>query len=542
MVYRIGSTKLCILLLWILFFPCMLLASEKAVFKGIVVSGAEEFTKEAYGDVQGVEFSEIEPIDGLKDELEEQFLDHTITIKAIEEIKKKILFYYNKAGYDLIAVSVPDQEVSTGVVVFAIMHSRVAKVTYSDTRWFKKSFFEKRFDLKSGDRLKKDRLLNEAAWANRNPFHYTQIILSPGEENATTDVEILSQDAFPLRVYGGGDNTGTEITKNARIFAGANWGDAFWMNDLLTFQFTTAPDLRSFISYYGNYTCFLPWKHTLILYGGYATIHPEIVAFQSDGKNAQASLRYIVPFKPLYTSFLQEATIGFDYKYLTSDLFFVSDVLYPVTNQCVNLTQFMLGYTLQNATDRHETILKLECFFSPAKWLPHQTNADYNDLRAYSLPRYVYGRLAAGNTWKLPKGFSLAFLFRAQGAPTPLLPSEQFGLGGYDTVRGYEERIFNADNALCSNLELRLPAVSVTKKVKYKDSLYFLLFLDAGWGYNHDASFGLPSREYLMGAGPGLRYNIATNLTARIDYGFVLHKIFGDHRYGKFHLSGILSY
>ena len=526
----------------LLFVPIGLAAKERAVFDAIVISGSETVSKDAYTAGEDVQFVDIEPIDDLKKELQEQFIRQTMTLKTVETIKKRILFYYNQAGYDLIAVQVPDQEISSGSILFVVLSAKALKVTYSDTRWFKKSFFEKQFGLKSGDKLRKDQLLNEAAWLNRNPFHYTQIILSPGEENATTDVEILTKDSFPLRVYAGGDNTGTEITKNARIFAGANWGDAFWLNDLLTFQFTTAPDLRSFISYYANYTCFLPWKHTLALYGGYATIHPELVAFHSEGKNGQASLRYTVPFKPLYKSFLQEATIGFDYKYLTSDLFFVSDVMFPLTQQQVNLTQFMLGYSLQNATKRHEMIFKLEGYFSPFKWLPHQTNQDYNDLRPYSFPRYVYARLAAGDIWKLPRGFSIAFLFRAQGAPTPLLPSEQFGLGGYDTVRGYEERVFNADNALCGNLELRLPSVSVTKKVKYKDNLYFLLFLDGGWGYNHDASFGLPSREYLIGAGPGLRYNIATNLTARIDYGFILHRIFGDHRFGKFHLSGILSY
>lgn len=42
--------------------------------------------------------------------------------------------------------------------------------------------------------------------------------------------------------------------------------------------------------------------------------------------------------------------------------------------------------------------------------------------------------------------------FRGQLASTNLLPSEQMGLGGYNSVRGYLERQVNVDNGLIVNL------------------------------------------------------------------------------------------
>ena len=45
-------------------------------------------------------------------------------------------------------------------------------------------------------------------WINENPFRSTQLIYEPGPQVGTTDVTLVTKDRFPLRIYGGHQNTG----------------------------------------------------------------------------------------------------------------------------------------------------------------------------------------------------------------------------------------------------------------------------------------------------------------------------------------------
>jgi hemolysin activation/secretion protein len=505
------------------------------LLQGIVFSGT---TREAplSKEVKGVLFENMQPNSALQKIMESSFLGKPLTEETAEQIRQLALRYFGKDN-KLIAVLVPKQDISAGTLVLSVQTAKAGEVYYSGTRWFSKNVFQRKIPLKPGESIDENRLLNDTAWMNRNPFHYTQVILSPGKVAGTSDIDLMTKERFPLRGYAGADNTGIKATQATRLFAGATWGNAFQIGDLLTFQFTTSPNYHRFSSYFVNYTCYLPWKHYMTVYGGYAKIHPDIVDFQGTGENGQATMRYAIPFKPLYSPLQHELVFGFDYKFLNSNLFFGEDD-FPIVTKATALTQFLLCYMLNHKTDKHNWTVKMECYGSPWKWLPHQTNAAYGQLRPDSHVRYFYSRLAVGDIYELPYSLKLAGLARFQGATGPLLSSEQFGLGGYDTVRGYEENSFLADNAVCLGAELRYRCHPKSQE----NELYLLAFGDYGWGYNFDAASGFPTSQYLLSAGPGLRFRVGNYLMVRADYGFQLKAIFNDDHFGRFHLSGIVSY
>ena len=163
-------------------------------------------------------------------------------------------------------------------------------------------------------------------------------------------------------------------------------------------------------------------------------------------------------------------------------------------------------------------------FYSPGQWIADQSKQDYGSLRPGASANYVYFRGSFVYLQRLPHAFSLSWLTRGQVSSNPLLPSEQFGIGGYDTVRGYEQREVNKDDALLSSLEMRTPAFPLFKSWKVANALQFLAFFDFGWGINIDNIPGGQKANYLMGIGPGLRYTIEPYLTARLDWGEKLHK------------------
>ena len=280
----------------------------------------------------------------------------------------------------------------------------------------------------------------------------------------------------------------------------------FFVDDFLSYQFTSNLSFDKYNAHSLNYTSYLPWQHIFMLTGGYARIDPEINDFESHGKEAQASFRYKIPFKPLYTNLQHEVYFGFDYKYVTNILFFVSQVEPPSleNNSIVNVTQEMVGYLLEHKSSRHELTFRLELFGSPVKWLPHQSNTDYSSLRKDAKPRYFYGTATLGEVYTFACRESVAGLIRFQGSANTLIPSEQFKLGGYNTVRGYEESVFISDNGVCANFEVRSRPFSFFKKAK--DELTLLAFMDYGWGYNYHPFDGIKTGAILWGTGPGLRY------------------------------------
>lgn len=515
--------------------PCFLSAAS---FKGIVLT--DQFSEE-FEQIEGVCFNGIEQDDRLEHSLT-AFLGQPITVEAIETISSTI----GKEYPSLAVQHIPDQDISSGVLVVEMTPPEAATVFYNELTWFSREYFEKKLGLQAGDPINDKNLSKKAAWLNRNPFHSTQLILSPGPSEGTSNVNFMTEERFPLRLYNGIDNTGTPFTQNARLFIGANWGNAFGIDDLLSFQYTTSPDFYSFVSFFADYTSYLPWQHELSVYGGYALIHPHIEHFHSEGKEVQGSLRYLIPFQPSFASLQTELAFGFDFKNLNNDLFFTSTLDVPLVVRTVNLTQLALDFGLYYNTGNSERSIYVQFYASPGSFLPNQNKEDFQALRPFASNKYVYLRFAYSDiyndgytqngTW--PRGMSTSVSVRGQWSNGPLLPSEQFGLGGFNTVRGYEERAFNADDAVCVNAEVR--KIWCFDQSKYE--FHLLAFGDFGWGYNHHVLEGLPSQQILAGVGPGIRLEGGKFFSLRADYGFQLRKIFEDTKSGMYYVGCILNF
>jgi hemolysin activation/secretion protein len=76
------------------------------------------------------------------------------------------------------------------------------------------------------------------------------------------------------------------------------------------------------------------------------------------------------------------------------------------------------------------------------------------------------------------------------------------------------------------------------------DLWQLLAFTDFGDGSNHLRMPGEPADVKLWSAGPGFRYTISTNVTARADYGWqLLNQVPGTRAYAsRSHLSLIVRY
>lgn len=119
-------------------------------------------------------------------------------------------------------------------------------------------------------------------------------------------------------------------------------------------------------------------------------------------------------------------------------------------------------------------------------------------------------RLLARDTLLLVRG-------DIQLADNSLVPLEQFGLGGQQTVRGYRQDELLTDNGLLFSTEVRIPIIRARR---IDGLLQVAPFVDIGHGWNLNAID--PDPDVLIGVGVGVLWRMGDRLSARFDYGIPL--------------------
>ena len=114
-------------------------------------------------------------------------------------------------------------------------------------------------------------------------------------------------------------------------------------------------------------------------------------------------------------------------------------------------------------------------------------------------------------------GSTLLLRSELQLAADPLVPTEQFSLGGVSTVRGYRQDAILTDNGFSGSAEFRLP---IARFAKANATLQLTPFIDFGTGWNSDSES--TELSTLLGTGFGLLLQSEDQLSARIDWGIPL--------------------
>jgi hemolysin activation/secretion protein len=344
-------------------------------------------------------------------------------------------------------------------------------------------------------------------------------------------------DRTPFTAYAGVDNTGLEHIQRTRLFGGCTWGK----KQQMTLQYSMAPDINKFFSISGSYILPLPIQHIINVFGGYSRVHASVPATtRTHGHAIQASLRYTIPL-PATNHILQEMFAGFDFKRYNNTLIFVES--FPRIGQTVNLTQWLAGYLLGYEHGRNKLSWDAQLIFSPFQWIPDQSSSTFESLNPFASHAYVYGRSSINYKLMLSKRFYWTLYASGQLANTTLLPSEQFGVGGYSTVRGYEERQLNGDYGFLAKTELAFYSGFNANPTSSIDArLELLAFLDYGLTANHHAVPGESSFAYLLGVGPGLRYSLSHYLATRLDWGIKIHRDHYPGGWSMVHFSMVGSF
>ena len=456
------------------------------------------------------------------------------TISDVQQARAAIESIYARRGYGATQVLLPEQEIKDGVVRLRVVEVKLGAIRIEGNRFFDDDNIRASLPaLVPGQPLETDRLAAELRLANESPVKQTTIVLKPGGPEDEVDAQVRVVDQRPYRFSLSLDNTGTPQTGDYRIGAGFQHANLFNRDHVLNLQYVTSPtqednpntlalppNNRVFIVGAGYHIPLYALGDSIDLVAGYANVNSGVVQnlFSISGSGRVYAGRYNLGL-PRLANVEQKLAFGYDVRYYdnsvvpvgTSTAIVPDYVLHPLS----------LGYSgvWRGAAD------EVAFYASGVRNLPGGSNGDqaqFDLVRPGAESAYALGRFNANWVHSLPHDVQARARFTAQYTQDMLLPGEQFGLGGIDSVRGFFEREFTGDRGFSGTFEVYSPDVTAALGTPEGVRVRLLAFYDYGraWIINPQA----PEQQVtgIASAGPGVRVAYRWNLSMRLDYGFII--------------------
>lgn len=267
--------------------------------------------------------------------------------------------------------------------------------------------------------------------------------------------------------------------------------------------------------------------------------------FESLGLNADSRSVQVRYRQPVFRSLENELGLSLGFNFYHGQTFIFNDVPFPFgigpNDEGVSRTsvfEFGQDYVRRG---RNGSVLFLQSSFLLGTGLFNATSNDGN------IPDGTFlSWLGQAQRWqRFNDRYTLLLKAKVQLTPDPLLPSEQFTIGGRNTVRGYRESAITGDNGFTASLENRIALILSEnnsledgQNVERRPIVEIVPFFDVGAIWNDpDNPNDLPDQTFLASVGIGARWHLLDDFVVNLDYGVPLVKF--DNRGNNLQDDGI---
>jgi hemolysin activation/secretion protein len=383
------------------------------------------------------------------------------TIQSVDAARAALQKAYADKGYQTVGVEIPPQHVMGGVVVLQVIEEPVGHLHVNGSRYFSLNEIKSEApSLAPGKVPNFKKIPHDIIALNDWPDRQVTPTLQAGVKPRTVDVGLNVKDSLPLHASLELNNRYNQSTTPLRINASVSYDNLFQLGHAISLSFQIAPQRPDDAEVFsGSYLARIPnvdWL-TLLLYGLDSNSNVSTVGNTNViGKGQVIGARAILSL-PGGAGFYQTLSAGIDYKHFDQDVGLSGSSLatpvtyYPVTatysaswQGATGLTQFDFGptFNIRNIGSN-----------------PSEFDAKrYSTLKTASGFIYVRGDLS--RTQDLPGGYQLFAKIQGQLSNQPLVNSEEFSVGGLDTVRGYLESEVLGDDAILGSVEIQTPSLA----------------------------------------------------------------------------------
>ena len=449
------------------------------------------------------------------DELEKltaPYLNREVTSEDLEALRVALTLLYVNNGYVNSGAILPDQKVADGVLNYQIIEGTLTGIDVRGNRWFRSSYFQKRFLLDAGPPLNVNALQQRLQlMLEDSRIQRLNAELRPGVARGEGILDVRVEEPRPYRLsfeYNNyqspsvGEDRGIvalehrNVTGNGDVFTG-QYGRSRGLDPLLDFKYSFPVTARdTILSYQYRRNTFSVIEQPF-----------EDLDIESKSDVYTLSVRH-----PIYRTLNNEIALDLTGERLSHKTTLLGEKfsLEPgARNGRTAVTALRPG--LEWVYKSQNQVIAARSRFS---FGIDAIDATVNDN---GLPDGKFFAWLGQFQWVRRLGvLDSYFIFRSdvQLANDPLLSLEQISVGGRYSVRGYRENTMLRDRALITSFETRLPLIPLMKNFLGVDLnsygfqyLELAPFYDFGRGWNKEVK--TPQPQDISSVGVGLRWAVA---------------------------------
>ena len=449
-----------------------------------------------------------------------------VNLQRLREAAAAVQDLYRRAGYGGVVAFLPEQGLQAGVVQIRVVEGRLTRVDIADNRQFSSDNVRASLPtLRTGATPDVRRIDAEIQMANENPAKNVQVLLQPGTEPGAIVAKVTVQEQPVQRFSARLDNTGGQRIGRWRAALGWQHANVWGRDHVFAAEVQTAPqDTSAVVVASGSYRAPLYGQAlALDVYGAWSEVDAGKVGtaagdLQFSGRGAVGGLRASF-YLPRQGNIDQRLLLGVEWReYLNScSIQGLPQGACGTAGASVSVQPLALTYTAQAAGELRWG-LSIALLHNLAAGGRHGGAADFEAVRSGSQRRYTLLRASGQISAAVGDWGTLTARAAGQASGQPLVPGELFGIGGAQSVRGFEERELSGDSGASLSLEAAGPNLAEHWKALSGVDLRALAFADAGSVTNqNDASCQAGRSSCRLGSlGLGLRV-ARQGLQARLD-------------------------
>ncbi|MBD2092617.1 ShlB/FhaC/HecB family hemolysin secretion/activation protein [Microcoleus sp. FACHB-1515] len=443
------------------------------------------------------------------------FTEREITFAELLQARSAITQLYVDAGYITSGAYLPVQSVQDGIVRIEVVEGSLEAINIRGTERLRSSYVRDRLAIAAETPLNVNRLLEGLQLLQLDPLiENISADLQAGARPGTSLLVVDITEAPTFRADVSANNNRSPSVGSFRRQVNLTQANLLGFGDGLSLGYSNTDGSNTIDA---SYTIPLnPRNGTLQLAIGFSD--SEVIEEPFDALDINATSRYYeITFRqPLSQSPTEEFALGLTASRQESQTelgfndigpFALSSGADEQGRTRISALRFFQEWTQRS--DRQVLAARSQ-FSLGLDFLDATINEDEPDSRFFAWRgQGQWVRLLDRDALLLVRG-------DIQLADSTLVPLEQFGLGGQQTVRGYRQDALLTDNGALLSAEVRLPIVRVPE---WQGLLQLSPFVDVGTTWNNQSEL---NSNTLVGAGLGLIWQQSDNFSARLDWGIPL--------------------
>ncbi len=474
---------------------------ETFVVSGFQLEGSTVFTNEDFADL----FAE--------------YSGRPITFNKLLQLRAAVTQRYIDAGYLTSGAFIPPQTLAGGIVTVQVIEGVIDDIEVVGTRRLKPGYIRSRLGLAARPPISTNALLEGLQRLQIDPLIGTvsadlQAGVKPG--TSILRVEVTEADSFALTV--GIDNGRSPNIGSIRRQLNLAEGNVSGLGDRASLSYSNTDGSNSL-----DFSYSIPVSpHNTRVNVDAGIAKSRVIDQPFDVLNISSTAYYyeVGVTHPLIETPTQELSLGLAFSHKENQTRLGIDDIGPFPlspgadengETRVSAVRFSQAWTQRS----QQQVLAARSQFNLGVGILNATE------NAGDEPDSQFFSWRTQGQWVRLLGKDALFFLRSdvQLSANSLLSSEQFGLGGQQTVRGYRQDALLRDNGALLSAEARFPILRFSE-----DSVVQVTpFLDTGAAWNSkDTPAG---NNVLVATGVGLLWQQNDNLSARLDWGIPLVSI-----------------